>query len=497
LQLRIKPEALLIYNKVERFLTSQGIKAYLVGGFIRDSLLDIESADLDIAIDADTLKVAPRLADTLGGKYVLLDQANQVARIILDKEKPAGSGQWHIDFSSFKDDIRCDLARRDFSIDAMAVSLGELTRDSDHLQIIDPSGGRKDLQNRLIRAVENDVFKEDSSRLLRAVRLAAELNFKIEENTETLLRQNAHLIKSVPGERVREELVRLLAIQKAGSFIFYLDELGILTNLIPELAQTKGVLQPKEHHWNVFEHSVRTVEAVSFLLREGDWQYAKGEILSAVPWPERVAQYFNHEVSSGSSRKTLLKLAALLHDIAKPETKTTQADGRIRFLGHAQAGAEKAADILKRLRFSSREIEFVRLIVTHHLRPGQLSQEGMPTNRAIYRYFRDSGEAAIGTLFFSLADHLATRGPNLLPNHWQRHAQVVEYVLAKHFREEKIISPPKLVTGDDLISIFGLKPGPKIGEILESVREAQAAGEITSREEALAYIHSHLLGKIS
>jgi poly(A) polymerase len=124
-----------------------------------------------------------------------------------------------------------------------------------------------------------------------------------------------------------------------------------------------------------------------------------------------------------------------------------------------------------------------------------MSQGGLPSHRAIYRYFRDAEEAGIDILFLSLADHLATRGPQLNLAGWQEHAQIVEYVLTQHFEQEKLVIPPKLVDGHDLINIFGLHPGPKIGKLLEAVREAQASGEIATREEALSYIREHLLAK--
>jgi poly(A) polymerase len=124
-----------------------------------------------------------------------------------------------------------------------------------------------------------------------------------------------------------------------------------------------------------------------------------------------------------------------------------------------------------------------------------MSQGGLPSHRAIYRYFRDTEDAGIDVLFLGLADHLATRGPRLEMAGWQEHVQLVEYVLAQHFEQEGRVKPPKLVDGHDLINIFGLNPGPKIGKLLEAIREAQASGEITNREEALAYIREHLLTK--
>ncbi|MGB2826578.1 MAG: HD domain-containing protein, partial [Dehalococcoidales bacterium] len=255
---------------------------------------------------------------------------------------------------------------------------------------------------------------------------------------------------------------------------------------------TKGVTQPREHCWDVFEHSLRTVKAVDFLLREGDWEYAGTEALEAIPWSLELTQHFSREVGHGSTRKALLRLTALLHDIAKPQTKMVEQTGRTRFLGHPQEGALAVTDIMERLRFSTREIKLVEIMVRYHLRPTQMSHEGLPTNRAIYRYFRDAGEAGIDILFLSLADHLAARGENLDIAHWREHAEIIAHVLARHAEEEKLTAPPKLVDGHDLINLSDLSPGPRFAEILEAVREAQAAGEVSTREEALQYIQHTL-----
>ncbi len=489
----------LLLAKVSSFLAGQNIKSYVVGGFVRDALLGRNTADIDIAVASDALEIAPKVAQALGGKYVLLDIENGVVRVVVPTAKgaPSTEGQWELDFSTFRGSIEQDLARRDFTINAMAVDLKQLSDSSFDAQLIDPFNGRDDLHNGVIRAVAETVFASDAARLLRAVRLAAELGFSIDKKTEALIRRYSYLIAKVAGERVREELLRLMAISGAGQFLVYLDELGLLMAISPELASTKGVEQPKEHFWDIFDHSLRTVMAVDFLLRRGDWEYASGsEVLAGVPWSEVLAQHFEEGVSSGSTRGLLLKLAALLHDIGKPQTKTIEADGRIRFLGHADEGAALAVNILERLRFSAKEVKLVETVVRHHLRPGQMSQEELPTHRAIYRYFRDTGEAGTDILFLSLADHLATRGPHLEMSHWRRHVNMVEYVLSQRSEQESIARPSKLVDGNDLINIFGISPGPKIREILEAVHEVQASGELTTKEEALAYIRDYLLTKM-
>jgi poly(A) polymerase len=164
----------------------------------------------------------------------------------------------------------------------------------------------------------------------------------------------------------------------------------------------------------------------------------------------------------------------------------------MRFLGHAGEGASVAAGVLERLRFSNREIKFVEAMVLHHLRPMQMSQGGLPTRRAIYRYFRDTGDAAVEILFLSLADHLATRGPHLEMTGWQGHIDIVEYVLAQHTEQESQPRPVKLIDGHDLINTLGMSPGVRLGKLLEAVREAHAAGEVTTRQEALEFVRDQL-----
>jgi len=496
LKLFIEPNASLLLTKLSNFLAEQDIQSYVVGGFVRDMLLRRDTADIDIAVVADALETAPKVATALGGKYVLLDRINKVGRVILaNKGEPSTKSQWKLDFSTVKDTIEQDLARRDFTIDAMAIDLSQLGKDYTHVPLIDPFNGWDDLHQGTIRTVAETAFESDAARLLRAMRLAAELDFSIDKEAEALIQRQSYLIARVAGERVREELLRLLAIPQAGQLLLYLDKLGLITAMIPELAQAKGVEQPKEHSWNVFDHSLKTVIAVDFLLRQGAWEYASEEVLAATPWSAELAQHFDLEVSSGSTRRLLLKLTALLHDIAKPQTKATDIQGRTRFLGHAKKGAVITATIMERLRFSAKEVKLVETMVRHHLRPGQMSQNALPSHRAIYHYFRDTGEAGIDILFLSLADHLATRGPHLNIAHWQEHAQMVDYILTQRFEQEALVVPPKLVNGHDLINIFGMSPGPKIGEVLEQAREAQASGELATREEALSYIRERLLSK--
>lgn len=479
----IRPEAARLLTQISRLLAARNIRAYLVGGFLRDTLLERATADIDIGVDADALETARYIAASLSAKYVPLDEVNRVGRVIVPE------GKWLLDFSTFKGKtIEEDLAQRDFTVDALAYPLDEATAyEINDDKIIDLYGGRADLDRRILRGLNTGIFKADAARLLRAVRIAAEAGFRIEANTEAMITEDRLRIRQVAGERTREELLRLLALPGAGNHCYQMDRLGLLTALIPELEAAKGVDQPQAHVWDVYEHSLQTVHALEFVLRESDWEYGNEETLAMIPWSERLEEYFNREISAGSTGKTILKLTALLHDIAKPQTKFIE-DGHARFFGHQEQGAAIAGAILERMRFSNKEIQLVELIIKHHLRPTQMSNEGLPTNRAIYRFFRDTGEAGIGVLFLSLADHLAARGGTLDKEEFRQHAEITAYTLKKHFEETVVTAPPKIISGRDVMENLGLPAGPIIGEMLEILKEAQAAGEINDKSQAMAYL---------
>ena len=501
--------------KISDLLDIQNKQGYIVGGFIRDWLLERKTNDIDIAVSGDAVTTAREIAGETGGKFVLLDDINQVARVVVIEDKQTtGTSQnqephgeeWHFDFSPFTGDIEMDLARRDFTINAMALELSQFitastatkmssrkslslaTKKQSSLKLIDPFSGGEDLRDKILRGVSEQIFEVDPARLLRAVRLSAELDFTIEPDTESLIRRYSQAITEVPGERIREELLRLLALPRATYYLRYLDKLGLLLALIPELADSKGVEQPTTHFWDVFDHSLQTVATIEFLIRESDWEFSNEAMLSTAPWSDMIDRHLSLEVSSGSNHKVLLKLAGLLHDIAKPMTKSIDDTGRARFLGHTKQGAAMTANILERLRFSNREIKVVESLVYHHLRPVQMANEEFPSQRAIYRYFRDTGDAGIDILVLALADFLASRGPLVSMEAWEKHCQLINHILEEHDKQQTKILPVKLIDGHDIMDTLGLAPGPLVGKLLAIVNEAHASGELRTREEALALV---------
>ena len=461
-----------------------------MGGFVRDSLRGVPSRDLDVVAAGDTHTLGGELAASLGGNVATLGRegrglpgmvpVDRIVRVVLPHD---GEGRWTVDLAPLRGAIEDDLARRDFTVDAIALPVEQWELPLRLSEAVDPYNGRRDLERGLVKAIGPNVFHDDPGRLLRSVRLAAVLGFRLDEGTASLIRANAGLAAGVPGERLRDELLAILALDGAKLHLELLDDLGLLCCIIPELGDTKGVRQPREHYWDVFGHSMNAVDGVERITSAERLD----PVVREVSWGTETAQRFASEVCDGHSRRTLLKMAGLLHDVAKPPTKMVDSTGRTRFFGHHTMGAAMSRGILGRLRLGNRGAALVSAMVEHHLRPAQMSHGlEMPTPRAVHRYFRDVGEAAVDTLYLSLADHLAARGPLLDMDAWRHHTARSAHVLDVGMGPRSADRTPRLVTGHDLMATLGLKPGPAVGAILADIEEARAAGEVSTRADALA-----------
>ena len=479
-----------VVGRLVEFFAGRDVEAYLVGGAIRDALMGCEAEDIDVAVNADAHSVAAEIAEALGGDCARLHDDWKVARVAIPEE----GGIRFIDIATFESGIERDLRRRDFTINAMAVPMSA-ARDDVGSELLDPFEGMRDLEDGVVRMVSSDALEDDPVRLMRGARMAAQFEFALAPETASAVMERSSLISGVSQERVRDELMRLLGSSNARYGVRLLDGLGLLCKVVPELSQAKGVAQPKEHYWDVFDHLVEAVGWVDAMFDDAECEEYP---LGAVPRFDGMREYFEGAVSDGFDRLAFLKLAALLHDVAKPATKTVEASGRIRFLGHHTEGADVAREILTRLRFGRRGVEHIAGMVRQHLRPRQMAQKGdMPTRRALYRYYRDVGDVALDTLYLNTADYLAARGPMLEREDWAAHCGLVRYILEEERSEmggrgDSLKSLPKLVDGYDIIDGFALAPSPKIGELLEEVREAQASGEVSTREQALELVRASL-----
>ncbi len=485
--------------RVLRLSDTSAHAGFVVGGFVRDSALGRISPDIDIAVQGDALRIAREVAAMLGGSYVILKEEQRIARVVMpvcDEDEQGGPAASirTLDFVGFEGDILDDLSRRDFTINAMAVPAGKVADSLEHPggeagsirgHLIDPHGGLPDLEARLLRVVHPSAFDDDPGRLLRAIRLAAEFSLGLERTTEDLVRASAARIGEVSGERSREELLRLLALDGAADSVRQMDRFGLLAALIPELDACRDIEQPTSHFWDVLEHSRQTVGAFEFIAGLGDWAYGNEEMHACLPAQPEFRSYLDDAVSPEASHAALIKLACLLHDVAKPQTKTLAENGRARFLGHTKEGGQLSRQILRRLRFSQQETAYVQTLVHDHLRPAQISTEGLPSSRAVYRFFRDTGGAGFGVLYLALADYLACRGPLYTMREWTGVCNLTSYIIEEHARQEQAVKPSRLVDGNAIIDLLSIRPGPTVGRILDAVIEAQVSGEVTTREEAL------------
>ena len=494
----------LLPGELLRWLAEHGTGVYLVGGCLRDRLLDRPIRDLDLVVATGGLSLARRVADRFLGDYYPLDEARGTGRALL---RTAQGDRLVVDVSEFRGpDLPSDLADRDFTINALAEDLAAPGRIIDRFHSID------DLRAGIIRPVGPDSIRKDPVRALRAVRLSDELGFVLAPETEELIRLDGAALVAISGERIRDELARILSSPHAAQSLSRLDVLGLLTVIFPELEPLRGMEQPAPHYLDGLRHSLETVRALDRLVaplapnRLDAWAPGEGEEVAS--WPEAVAPliprlrlYLVETLGDLRPRLVSLKLAALLHDTGKPSAKEVDAEGRLRFVGHERTSAALAGDALRRLHFTNLEVRLVETIVRHHMRPlllaaetgghhdGHVHEPREVSARAIYRFFRDTGDAGLGVLLHAMADHLAIYRPGSAPEAWQRLLDLSARMLSDYYVQySDEVAPDPLLDGHDLMRELVLSPGRQIGELLEAVREAQFGGEVASREEALVLV---------
>lgn len=479
-------------GQVLQRLHSLGLPVVLVGGSVRDLLLGRMLRDLDLVVPSDALALARAAANAMQGAFVALDEARDTGRALLT----APDGQrLVVDVAAWRGPtLADDLAARDFTINALAVEVaGGAGR------IIDVVGGLADLEARLLRVTSAQALPDDPVRSLRAVRLLAELSpwgIRLEQDTGRQIRRHAPLLSTCTHERVRDELVRILAAPTPNRWLNLLSQLGLLAPVLPETAALIGVQQSAPHFWDVFDHTNRVLGYAAWLTGWIAGRDAPADALDVAvcqmlaPHRPALAQHLAEAVGVFvGDRRGALRWAALCHDWGKPATRTVTADAqRTRFLGHEDVSVALTRDALRRLRFSEAEVRWVTAIVAGHMRPHHLAAAGQPSRRAIHRYFRALGAAGVDTALLSLADVRATAGPGLQLAAWQRQIDLATTLIDAYFTQrQETIWPAPLVDGKDLMAALMLRPGPLIGQLLEGVIEAQAAGEVASRAEALAY----------
>lgn len=477
--------------------------AWLVGGTVRDSLLGRPVHDIDLVVPEGGLRLAHALADSLGAAYFPLDRARDVGRAVF---RLADGSSVVVDVARQRGPtLDDDLFARDFSINAMAWDVHDPART-----LIDPVGGQADLATAQLRAVSAQAFVDDPLRIVRGVRLANQFGLAWEPATHAQARQDAVRLDSVAGERVRDELVRIFSAANASQGLRQLDELGALVVLLPEVKALQGITQSPPHWLDVYDHTLLVVDwmhhVLGYLALENDSSAAyapidpddalagmirRGFDDALAPFAADLVVYLALPAEQGFVRCDLLPWAALLHDIGKPATRQLDPDGRIRFAGHEVTGAAQARAVLQRLHFSGEAIHRVTRMIAVHEQPGTLARasKGELDRRAVFRYFKATQPVGVDTALLSLADNLAAWGSRLRQERWTRRVKVVAALLNAYFYHfEQQVAPKPLLDGTDLMRELGIPPGPTIGACLAALQEEQAAGAVTTAQEAWAFV---------
>ena len=453
-----------------------GQPLYVAGGPVRDWLLGVAAKDLDLTVPTGAVACARELSTLLGGTFVLLDEGEDVARVV-----------WqglNLDFSGFRNHsttIEDDHDQRDFTINAMAVLFAPETGTLASLAVIDPLGGVADLEQKLVRTPAVANLLADPLRLLRAHRFSATLGFAIEAQTEAAIATHGELLVEAARERVAYELGLIMASPRAWQTIRRMADNSLLWVVFPELVPGCGLEQPASHHLDVFEHSLEALRWLEKILLDPEAYFpGQGELF--------------REVVQGK-RSVLLKWAALFHDLGKPETHRL-VEEKITFYSHDQAGAAIFEAIAERLHWPKDDRNRVARLIALHMWPFHLSNARLRTGitrKACLRLVKAVGDDLAPLFLLAMADSLAGQGPgkpegmeeNLAALFLEVHGVYAEYI-------QPVFASPPLVTGHDLIEVFALEPGPAFKEILDGLVVAQVEGLVSDREQALAWVKMFL-----
>ena len=482
-----------LLEKLRSIFRSYQDNVHLVGGAVRDLFLGRPVHDLDFVIPGKAIKLTFLVADSLGCPAFILDQERGTGRLILVEKGIT------IDFSALQgDSLEEDLRLRDFTINAMALP----SSDFHESNVIDPLGGLKDLNRKIIRPTSDKVITSDPLRAFRAVRFAVELDFSLSSEVEELIRANRLLLKAVSGERIRDELLRIIESPRPAAGFEYLGLLGLYPFFrvgLEPVVEVEGLSHPE--HDGVF----RTVNLFPNLQKMHSWLLGEGDLLGETfklandtlrSIDREIAQYFERKVDGGLNGWTILKLGALFasinHAFEFDSTRLNQS-GKAVFTKEHDPVSDFVRSQLKVLRLSRAAQEHILAIVIGSHRPLLTTIDSLSSRRDIYRFYRNTYPAGVDLAWISIASALAEKLHITNPQFFSKTLSTFGTLLVSYFRDyDEIIKPVPLINGTELIEETRLEPGPEIGKLLDLIEEGQAAGDIKTKDEALALANRYL-----
>ncbi|MCD4781067.1 MAG: HD domain-containing protein [Candidatus Omnitrophica bacterium] len=457
---------------IQTLARQKKMSVFLVGGYIRDALMGSLKRDFDFAVSKDAILLARHFARKVRGSFVLLDDEHGCARVI----KKIKGRVLTFDFAEYRaETIKQDLAHRDFTINTLCVDLLGLDDQMDLEDVVlDYKNGLKDLNARTVKMTSVKVFKDDPLRMLRAFSLQATLNFKIEDKTLLQIQKDADLIRTVSYERIRDEFFKILSSPQTYENIQQMEAVGLLDRVIPQIHVMYNCKQGRYHHLDVWAHSMETLRQMELMWSD----------LGSISDGEDVRINFSEFLGGERTRWALIKLACLLHDIGKPEAKK-KVDDRFLFHAHEHIGQSIVRTVAQLLKLSNRERYALEDMVRWHLRPGYLSNFQRPSEKAIYRYFRDTKDEAVSIAVLSLADQQSTRGPLTTAQKQAHHKEICMDLIARYFVIKRKKPFERLINGHDLVRALQIRPSPFFSKILSEVEEQQNLDKIKTKEDAL------------
>jgi putative nucleotidyltransferase with HDIG domain len=443
--------------------------AWIVGGAVRDALSDRPVVDLDLAVAGNPADAARRIAAASRGPAFELSAEFATWRAL------AGDRSWHADVSALRGEtIAGDLARRDFTVNAIALPLDDLEGEP-----IDPYDGRAALAARMLSPVSDLSLTDDPLRILRAARLGAELRFGLDRELVRLAREAAPRAGEPAGERQLAELRLLVAGPDPLRGLELLDGLHATAAVLPELDRLRGVGQNPNHHLDVHGH---TLEVLANLLTvERDLVEYTGDAAPAV------ATLLAEPLADDFSRGEALRFAAILHDTGKPATREEHAGGFVSFIGHDREGAVVVREACARLKASRALSRHLEALTLHHLHLGFMTHERPLSRRRLYDYLKLTEPVAADVTLLTVADRLSARGtgPTATPEMIEAHLELAREVLPAAIGWHRNGPPRPPIAGDELAAAVGIEPGPELGRLLDEIEAAVFTGEVKTADDAI------------
>lgn len=437
---------------------------YLVGGSVRDFAMDKTSLDRDLIVaGVDARDFAIRIAEFFNAVFVPLDEVNRIYRVVLpDKIN-------YFDITNpVEGSIDKDLARRDLTVNAVAVNLSTM-------EIVDKFNGLNDILNKQLNSVSEKNFIDDPLRILRAFRFMSVLGFKMSDELMCIIKKHINLLNLPAVERINYELLKLFGGNFAYDTLLSLDNTGGLEVLFPFVSELKRVPPNTHHHLDLFYHSLETVRQIQLLY------------LNA----EKEVQSHLEEVSFGAHpRLAFLKLAGFMHDIGKFSTWSIEEEtGRHRFIKHDDAGAKLAVPFLKKMNFSNKQIDYLTSMIKNHMYPSQVISAPELNEKVMMRYVRKMEDNSIDVIILAMADRFSALGEAVTEDMVNQNISGLQNLMNFYISVKDSLEPlPKLLTGNEIMSLLNIKPSPLLGKIITALHDAQLSGDVMTKEHAIDFV---------